>query len=279
MIEEEDFYFGPPEHQADRNVSQPLILRDFIRTLVFTGFTLIEYIRSARILIELIAAAACYAIFLRSDQPGVDPQHFFLIAGLFTLGLTIYTTSAMIGLGDRSQGYLILVRRIGRTGYLLGLYTSALVVIASIYGLLSVATFALSHFQGLSLTSWLLGTLPLLLNVGLLAALFIMLSPLVFSTGWRLLVLGLIALAFSGSFFGNAALDSLTPTIRNIIYGLQALLSWPLVPAFSGFELARTRDYSGSAPVILIAQSSLLVALLGISLYTFSRREVILSAE
>lgn len=278
MIDEES-YFSSFEYEPEAAPPGASVLQDIVRTLRFAGFTLIEYVLSWRILTEIIAAVACYAVFLRGGEMGIDASHFFLITGLFTLGLTMYTMSGMISLGDRPQGYLILTRRIGRAGYLLGLYLSALVVVTCIYLLLTILTYALSHFNDLSLTGWLLGTLPLLLNVGLLAALLMMLSPLVFSTGWRLLVLALIAVAFSSNFFGNAALDALSPTVRNLIYGLQALLSWPMVPAFSGFELARTRDYTGSAPVILVAQSSLLVALIALSLYAFSRRELMLSAE
>jgi hypothetical protein len=58
---------------------------------------------------------------------------------------------------------------------------------------------------------------------------------------------------------------------------VQALLSWPLVPAFSGYALAISRDYSGTAPVILVAQASMLLALLGLALYAFSRRDLIFS--
>jgi hypothetical protein len=67
--------------------------------------------------------------------------------------------------------------------------------------------------------------------------------------------------------------------VQEILNSIQTILSWPMVPAFSGFALAMSRDYSGNAPAILVAQSSLLIALLGLSIYSFSRREVILQGE
>lgn len=249
-------------------------------TLLLTGFTLIEYIRSGRIWIELGACTAFYVVFLRSgNNAGIDAEKFFSLNGIFLLALTIYTMSAVIGLGDRPQGYVLLSRHIGRASYLLGLYLCAIIVLTILHILLSLATFALSRFTDLTLAGWFLGTLPLLLNIGLMAALLLLLSPLVFSTGWRLFVLGLIALAFSGNFLGNATIERLPGIVQQILSSLQTILGWPMIPAFSGFALSMSRDYSGSAPVILIAQASLLFSLLGLSVYSFSRREIVLNAE
>lgn len=252
----------------------------FLRHVLFLlGFTLIEYLRSGRVLIEGAATVAFYLVFLRGGEAGVSAEQFFTRVGIFTLVLAIYTMSNMAGLGDRPQGYVLLSRRMGRPEYLLGLYASGLVVLLSSYGLLSLATAGISRFADLSPLDWLLGTLPLTLNIGLLGALVMMLSPLVLSASWRLFVLGMIALAFSGNFWGRAALDSLWPIVRTLLDSLQTILSWPMVPAFSGFTLAVSRDYSGSAPAILIAQAALIVVLLSLAIHIFLRRELILSGE
>lgn len=263
-----------PEYPDDRQQAIGIS-----RLVSFIGFTLMEYIWSGRIWVEFAVSAAFFAIFMRGGDTGIDAEKFFSLAGIFTLGLTIYTVSAVVSLGDRPQGYIILARRIGRTGYLLGLYIAALLVLIGIYGLISLLTALIVRFTDLTLVGWLLGTLPLMLNIGLLSALILLLSPMVLPTGWRLLVLGLIALAFSDNFFGNATLNSLTPMVRMVLESIQTILGWMLVPAFSGFALTLSRDYSGSEPVILIAQSSLLIALLGLSIYAFSRREIMLNVE
>ena len=187
--------------------------------------------------------------------------------------------SVVFGIGDRMSSYVLMARRLGRTGYLMGLYLSALTIVVSIYLLISVVTLVLSRPPDLSAVSWLMGTLPLLLNVALMGALLLMLSPLVFSMGWRLLVLGIIALALSGNFFSTPMLEPFPQLALNVLDSLQTILGWPLVPVFSGFALALDRDYSGNAPVIIVAQCSLLVAMLSLAIYSFSRRELMFSGE
>ncbi len=248
-----------------------------MRLLRFTGFTLLEYLRSGRIVIEIVALLAVFFVFLRRPM---NAQYFFSVLGVFTPALTLYTMAAFIGLGDRPQGYVLLARGIGRGTFLLGLFFGACTIVAGAYGLLSLATAGLNRPVDLGFGDWLLGTLPLLLNIGLLAALLLMLSPLVFPTGWRLVVLGLIALAFSSNFIGGTLLVALPDAVRSVLRALQALLGGPLVPAFYGFQLAVTRDYSTPTAIAnILAQASLLVSLLGLSIYAFARRDLIFSNQ
>ena len=175
---------------------------------------------------------------------------------------------------------MLLSRGVGRATFLLGIFLAACTIVAGAYGLLCLTVALLNRPIDLDLLGWLLGTLPLLLNIGLLAALMLMLSPLVFPTSWRLVVLGLIALAFSSNFIGGTLLQALPETLRSLLRALQALLGGPLVPAFYGFQLAVTRDYSTlTAYANLLAQASLLVSLLGLALYAFSRRDLIFSSQ
>jgi hypothetical protein len=191
--------------------------------------------------------------------------------------------SSMMGLGDRAQGYLLLTRRLGRIGYLLGLYLAAVSVVGGAYGLISLLTALLNPVADLSLRGWLLGSLPLLLNVALMAALLLMLSSLVFAPGWRLGVLGLIALAFSGNLVNGPLQEALqnmgADIVVRLLKAVQAILSWPLVPPFVAYELSVTRVYTANALIILYAQISLIVALLGLSIYAFERRDLSFSAN
>lgn len=254
-------------------------MRALTKLARFIGFTLLEYGRSGRVLVELVAAIAFFYIFLmrRSEQP-IDAAQFFTLTGLFTLALTLYTMSSLLGLADRQQGYLLLAGRLGRASYLLGFYGAALVVVGGVYGLLSLGAALLNRPADLNGLGWLLGTLPLLLNVALMAALLLMLSSLVFSPGWRLAVLAMIALAFSGNLINGTLLQSLNEAgAGRVLTAVQTVLSWPLVPPFSGFALAVSRDYGAQALAILLAQLSLVVVLLGLSIYAFGRRELIFS--
>lgn len=248
-----------------------------MRLLRFTGFTLLEYLRSGRVAIEIIATLATWFIFLRRSM---DAEYFFSVAGVFTPALTLYTAAAFIGLGDRPQGYVLLSRGVGRATYLLGLFLATCAIVAGAYGTLCLITALINPPFDLNLGQWLLGTIPLLLNIGLLAALMLMLSPLVFPTGWRLFVLGLIALAFSSNFIGGTLLEAMPDAVRSVLRAVQALLGGPLVPAFYGFQLAVTRDFSTpTAYANVLAQVSLLISLLGLAVYAFARRDLIFSSQ
>src|SRR5262245_39450733 len=139
-----------------------VIMNTLTRTIYFIGFTLTEYARSGRILIELLATLIFFYVFLWRGT--AQPDYFFTTTGLFTLVLTFSTVAAVQSLGDRPQGYLILVRRIGRGAYLLGLYVAALLVVLALYLLISLAGMILQR-NGFDARTWLLGLIPLVLNV------------------------------------------------------------------------------------------------------------------
>jgi hypothetical protein len=254
------------------------VLRPISRTMTFIVFLIIEYLRSGRIVIELLVGVMFFAIFLRGAE-GMDAEKFFTMSGIFTLALMIYTMSSVLGLADRPQSYMLLSRRLDRAGYLLGVYFQAVLIVASIYLFISIITLVISRPTDLNLARWVGGSVPLLLNIGLLSALLLMLSPLVFSTGWRLFVLALIALAFSGNFFTGPVIALVPDVLQGILSSLQTILSWPLVPAFSGFALMQNQQYDTHGLVIVLAQCSLLVALLSLSVYSFSRRDLMFSLE
>jgi len=113
--------------------------------------------------------------------------------------------------------------------------------------------------------------------VALLAAMLTLMAPMVLPAGWRLAMLALIAIAFSGSLIGGQTLAELPVPITTTLNVLRAIFSTPLLPAFTGFALSISRDYSGLALAIPIAQLSLTLGLLALALYVFSRREIIFS--
>lgn len=248
-----------------------------MRLLRLTAFTLLEYLRSGRVAVEIIALLSLYAIFFRRPM---SSDYFFSVIGVFTPILTLYTMASVIGLGDRPASYLLLARGVRRVSFLLGLFLAACTVMTGVYALLSLLVLIFNLPPDLTLWQWMLGTLPIMLNIGLLASLMLMLSPLVFPSGWRLFVLGLIALAFSSNFIGGQLLITMPETLRTLLRALQALLGGPLVPAFYGFQLAVTRDYSSTTAIAnLLAQGSLLISLLGLSLYAFTRRDLIFTSQ
>src|SRR5918997_1918898 len=99
------------------------------RIAVFTRLTLTEYARSGRILIELTLAVAFWGLFFQNPRGFLTLSQVFQLSGIFTLLLTLYTSSSMLSLGERAQGYIVLTRPLGRRGYLLGLFAATISVV------------------------------------------------------------------------------------------------------------------------------------------------------
>lgn len=259
-------------------------MRSITRTLYFSLFTLIEYVRSWRILVEFLATGIFfYGFFVQHwGSAERDGELFFNLTCIFLMLLTFYTTSSVLSLADRPQGYLVLSRRIGKTGYLLGVYLAGMNILSTLYGLIMIAATVVGDKHGahrFDLNQWFLAAPPLLLNVALLMAFLFLISPFVLASGWRLFLLFLIALALSGNFISGPVREKLSPLMRNLLSSAQTLLSWPLVPILSGFSLTLNSEHGFHAIVILIAQCSLLVSILGFALYLFSKRELLLSED
>ncbi len=236
----------------------------------FTHFTLTEYVRSGRILVELAATIGFWTIFLRDH--GLAPialDQFFSQASVFTLLLTLYSVSSLMSLGERPQSYLLLTRPLGRSGYLVGLYVTALIIVGLMFGLLTTLTLIFNRPLDFAWLELLKGALPLLLNVALFASLMVLLSPLVLANSLRLLILALLAIALYSQAW------HLWPFFR-FIEPLQSLLSWPIYPVLRGFRLAATRDFSGGNIYVPLAQLALAFVLLLAALASFRQRDIIL---
>lgn len=237
------------------------------RIWTFTSFTLTEYVRSGRVLIELVATVIFWTVFLR--QYPVDLGQFFSLTGIFTILMTLYTTASLLSLGERPQGYTLITRPLGRHGYLLGLYFVAVIVVSVMFALTTIITRVVQPPFDFSFGQWLRGTLPLVLNIGLLSALMVLLSSLVLSNRLRLVLLAVLAIALYSQAW------HLWPFFR-FVEPLQSIFSWPIYPAIAGFRLATTRDWSGGARYIPVAQLALTVLLLSLALSAFKRRDLIL---
>jgi hypothetical protein len=233
----------------------------------YTRFTLTDYLRSGRIIIELVATALFWGLFLRDRILGLE--QFFSLTGIFTLLMALYTTAALLSIGERPQGYVILTRPLGRNGYLLGLYFSALIIVVTMFVLVSALTIAFNRPFDFVWRDFLISVVPLLLNAALLSSLVVLLSALVLPNVLRLAVLAVLAVAlYSQSWH-------LSP-VYQFIEPLQSLFSWPLYPAMAGFKLATSRDWSGGGVYIPLAQLALVVLLISLALSAFKRRDVIL---
>lgn len=243
----------------------------------WTRFTLSEYMRSGRIFVEVVASIAFIWLFLRRPNVDamIDASQFFSMTALFVLVQTIYTTTMIIGLGQRAQGYVVLARPLGRRGYLLGLVLVPIIIATLNFVLLSLVVTVINKPIVWTPVIWAAGALPLLLDVALVTALVTLLSGLVLTSGWRLLVLAFVAAALlSGAGVLSIAADT---TIGRVLETLKTILGVPLTPLLAGFELAATRLYSTQAVAIVLGQVALLIAVIAFALFAFDRRDVILN--
>ncbi len=240
------------------------------RIAVFTYLTLAEYMRSGRILIELTLAVAFWGLFFQNPRGFLGLTQVFQLSGIFTLLLTLYTASSMLSLGDRAQGYIVLTRPLGRRGYLLGLYIAAVIVVWLTYAVVMALTILVNRPVDFTFRDLILGTLPTLLNVALLAALMMLVSSFVLKNVPRLLVLAALAIALYSNSWPQARGNRL-------IASLQSLFSWLLVPSMKGYQLAQTRVYGNGGAAILLAQLAMTILLLSLALNAFARRDLILS--
>lgn len=242
------------------------------RALAWGRFMVREYVRSGRVLVEIVAmVTAIWTLFWPRGSQAMSPEQFFTLAGLFVLALACYTTLMILRLGYHPQGSVVISRALGRSGYLSGLYLAALAIVALIYLSLSLIVLALHWRTPLfSIGTWLLGSLPLLLDAAIVAALMLLLVPLVVPGNVRLVVLGLVVLVLSqdrdilGRLPGQALLEP-----------LQTILGLPLVVIFGGFNLAVGRVYNLTAIGILLGQALFVALLLACALLAFNRRELI----
>ncbi|MEF3273937.1 MAG: hypothetical protein K6356_05975 [Chloroflexus sp.] len=252
------------------------------QAIQMTGFTLLEYLRSGRILLELGVTVACYVILLRPTGTPMSAGYLFATLGIFGPALAVITTGYMIGLGDRPQGYIVLTHNVSRGVYLLGLFGAAVTVSLAMYGILCLLVALLNGATDLTISGWILATLPLILNIGLVAALTMLLSPLVMGTIWRLFVLAIVVIALSSNVIGGPIVNQINafnPFLVDLLRAIQTILSGPLVPIFYGYQLSVSRAFDNvSAWSNLLAQCSLLLAFLGLARFAFNRRDLILTA-
>ncbi|HEX6292310.1 MAG TPA: hypothetical protein VFZ66_24195 [Herpetosiphonaceae bacterium] len=240
------------------------------RIFTFTGFTLSEYMRSGRIIIELVASILFWGLFLREWTVGLE--QFFSLTGIFTLLMALYTTASLLSLGERPQGYVILTRPLGRSGYLISLYLVALAVVLIMFALISALTIAINRPFDFIWTEFFKSVVPLLLNVALLSSLIVLLSGLVLPNVLRLLLLAVLAVALYSQAWHLSS-------VYRYIEPFQSLFSWPIYPAMAGFKLATSRDWSGGAIYIPLAQLALTVLLISLALISFKRRDIILRSQ
>ncbi len=242
------------------------------RTLAFARFCLAEYLRSGRILVEVVAVvAAVWLIFWpHGTRTGLNVEQFFGLGGLVALALSGYTAVAFATLGNRAAGYVVLARPLGRSGYFVGLYMASLIVATSSYVALTVLAVVVNLAPPLPATlgvgQWILGSLPLLLDAAAVAGFAYLLTPLVQPLPPRIAILAVLAIGLSPDLGLGVVVDVVHTAIAVV-----------LLPATLGYTLAATRDYGGDWALVIAVQAVLASVVFAAALLAFRRRDLILA--
>ena len=243
------------------------------RILTFTRLMLTEYTRSGRILIELTLAVAFWGLFFQNPRGFVGLDQIFQLSAIFTLLLTLYTSSSMLSLADRPQSYIVLTRPLARRGYLLGIFIASVTVVWLAFAVVLVLTLVINNPVDLTFRDVVLGSVPTMLNIALLSALMILISSLVLKNTPRLLLLAALAIALYSNSWSQARTNP-------FISALQSIFSLLLVPSMKGYQLAQNRIFTaGDFAAILLAQVAMTALILSLATLAFSRRDLILSGR
>jgi len=124
-----------------------------------------------------------------------------------------------------------------------------------------------------SLDRWILGTLPLLLNTAIVAGFTTLMTPLVITKGWRLIILCLL-LAGAGGL--NASMNSIGINSSGEALGrILSLAGIVVMPVASGYVLPVGGGFDRPAIEVILGQIAMMLVLLALMLFAFCRRELI----
>jgi hypothetical protein len=242
------------------------------RIAIFARLMLTEYIRSGRILIELTLAVAFWGLFFQNPRGEIALDQVFQLSAIFSLLLTLYTSSSMLNLADRPQSYMVLTRPLARSGYLLGIYVASVLLVWGAFFIVLLLTLLVNRPLDLTVRDAVLGSIPTMLNIALLAALMLLISSQVLKNTPRLLLLAALAIALYSNSWSQARANP-------IISALQSIFSLLLVPSMKGYQLAQNRVLTAGDFAILLAQVAMTALILSLATLAFSRRDLILSGR
>lgn len=242
---------------------------------VIARLMLREYLRSGRILVEIIGIAVAVWLFLWPNGAikALDPVLFFGISSVIMFFLAAYSSFAISRAGRHPAAYLLLSRQPGRHGYLLGLFAAISIIILIAYTELCLLVMLIWFFHSgtISLQSWLFGSVPLLVNTLIVATFVLLITPLVMSNRPRLIMLALLVIMVSreADLFGpGTQTSSLAP--------LLSLMRAPLLPVVGGVALATQQTSAEGAWLLIASQLGLCAMILIGAVWAFMRRELIL---
>ncbi len=232
-----------------------------MKTARMAQMLMVEYICSGRILVEAILIAVA-VLFLR--LAGLSPAVVSLGIGMAALLVTIVVTYRVTSWANRSTAYMVMVRPLGRAGYLLAAVLVSWLLAEVLHLTLRLAAWPI---LGLHPTHMLATVAPMALALTLVVAVTAFLSPLVAGGEWlRTVFVVLFAL--------SVYRDDLGQWNDIVQRGLQAFWMTFAVPVLGALNLSAGWGYP--LPLQWLSGVTIVetVLILGAAVVFFSQREL-----
>lgn len=245
-----------------------------VSVLAFGRMVLREYVVSGRIVVELLAVCLFTLIFFwPQGRDSLSLERFMTIAGPFLVLLSVYTAVRVVRLGGQPQGLVFVLSPLRRHGFLAGLHGVAAAIGVLVYGALVVVVSVLYRSYGqpieIGVRGWVVGGLPLLLDVVVVVALVLFLSQ-VFPFFERLVVRAVVGAGVLLLVLVNVAPGEQATTLVGQVVQVPRLLFLQSV------ALAMQPVWTLAGAGVLLIQAVLAVGLLAGAMVLFNRRDVAL---
>ncbi len=266
-------YETRPEPLPVLDISQAL--KGFWRLpgMTVARFTLLSYIRSGWILVDIVLVWLLYAIFF--FEFGGNVAYFYGTSGQGLGAVAILGTVIMAQRALSARVYLPLARLTSRASYIRGLVIAAAVLRVPLFLMLLVLAASYHKFspppcdgiggciEGATLSNMLPGTLGLLANCMVISTLVVAFSRPIATRGARILLLAWLA----------AMLYSNSPGPLAAILGVTRI---PLIPLIICYNLGTTGSMGWQGIVALVIVVGYIVGLTLLAEYWMRKRDLIL---
>ncbi len=241
-------------------------------SLTVAGFTLMSYIRSGWVFIDILWIGLLYvALFLNF---GGTVSYFYNIGGFGLIAITVLSTALMTRREMNARLYLPLARLISRAAYVRGLILATSVLRVPLFLLLLFLAMFYSGgtphlctpvcIEGATWSNMLAGAIGLLANCVVVSTLTVTFSPPI-GTKRRLAVLLIWILAVLYSNTG-----------RNSVATFLSFTRIPLIPLSMAYSFGSNGTIGGSGLLALFIEALYVLGLAWLAQYWLSRRDLLL---
>jgi hypothetical protein len=269
-------YESQSQPQQVPTIDPGAVLREFWRlpSLTIARFTLISYIRSGWILVDIVFVWLLYAIFF--FEFGGNVSYFFGTSGQGLGALAIIGTVIMTQRAMNAHVYLPLSRITSRSSYIRGLVIATGVLRVPSYLLLLLlassfhqyspppCTGFLGCISGATIGNMVVGSIGLLANCILISTLMVTFSAPIATRLARIVLLAWLAvMLYSNSTIGPVA-------------GILSVTRIPLIPLTICYDFGTTHQIGWSGFVGLVIMVLCIVGLTLLAEYWMRKRDLML---